>query len=171
MQEITRRVWQRLTQRDNPVCVRQRGLYGTSLETQQSASGPAEGCDCFDLAQLLSDKSINTSAGENEVTGTRVKLNTQPRCVLSLCDPALADTQQRRGPKEDERRLGSTVFRLFVDGEDTCTLDPLQLHTLTSCGFNGSNPLIIITHGWSVRSSPALFTLHCLEPLHTKHST
>ncbi|KAF6722616.1 Hepatic triacylglycerol lipase [Oryzias melastigma] len=39
---------------------------------------------------------------------------------------------------------------LFLGGEDTCTLDPLQLHTLTSCGFNSSNPLIIITHGWSV---------------------
>uniref|UniRef100_A0A096LPW6 Hepatic triacylglycerol lipase n=1 Tax=Poecilia formosa TaxID=48698 RepID=A0A096LPW6_POEFO len=39
---------------------------------------------------------------------------------------------------------------LFLGGEDTCMLDPLQLHTLTSCGFNSSNPLIIITHGWSV---------------------
>ncbi|XP_056881669.1 hepatic triacylglycerol lipase isoform X1 [Takifugu flavidus] len=43
-----------------------------------------------------------------------------------------------------------TSFRLFPEDEDECTVDPLQLHTLTSCGFNSSNPLIIITHGWSV---------------------
>nr|XP_015808485.2 hepatic triacylglycerol lipase [Nothobranchius furzeri] len=46
--------------------------------------------------------------------------------------------------------VSSSIFRLFLGGEDTCTLDPLQLQTLTSCGFNSSNPLIIITHGWSV---------------------
>uniref|UniRef100_A0A672FE65 Lipase domain-containing protein n=1 Tax=Salarias fasciatus TaxID=181472 RepID=A0A672FE65_SALFA len=42
-----------------------------------------------------------------------------------------------------------TKRHLFLGDDDTCTLDPLQLHTLTSCGFNSSNPLIIITHGWS----------------------
>ncbi|XP_029001187.1 hepatic triacylglycerol lipase [Betta splendens] len=45
---------------------------------------------------------------------------------------------------------GGTAFRLLLDGEDTCTLDPPRLHALASCGFNASNPLIIITHGWSV---------------------
>lgn len=61
------------------------------------------------------------------------------------------DTEQWRGVlKLKEPYVSSSVFRLFVGGEDTCTLDPLQLHTLTSCGFNSSNPLIIITHGWSV---------------------
>ncbi|XP_061599556.1 hepatic triacylglycerol lipase [Cololabis saira] len=49
-----------------------------------------------------------------------------------------------------EPHVSSSVFSLFLGGEDTCTLDLLQLHTLTSCGFNSSNPLIIITHGWSV---------------------
>ncbi|XP_054626194.1 hepatic triacylglycerol lipase [Dunckerocampus dactyliophorus] len=63
-------------------------------------------------------------------------------------DVALPD---KRGPlKVKEPHVSSSVFRLFVEGEDTCTLDPLQLHSLSSCGFNTTNPLIIITHGWSV---------------------
>lgn len=49
-----------------------------------------------------------------------------------------------------EPYVPSAVFRLFLQGEDTCTLELGQLQTLTSCGFNSSNPLIIITHGWSV---------------------
>ncbi|XP_041643498.1 hepatic triacylglycerol lipase [Cheilinus undulatus] len=57
-----------------------------------------------------------------------------------------ADTEDR----VNELHVSSSVFSLFLEGEDTCTLDPLQLHTLTSCGFNSSNPLIIITHGWSL---------------------
>ncbi|XP_061820069.1 hepatic triacylglycerol lipase [Nerophis lumbriciformis] len=57
----------------------------------------------------------------------------------------------KRGPlKVKEPHVSSSVFRLFVEGEDTCTLDPLQLHSLSSCGFNTTNPLIIITHGWSM---------------------
>ncbi|KAG7230479.1 hypothetical protein INR49_024588 [Caranx melampygus] len=60
------------------------------------------------------------------------------------------DAEQRRVLTEKNQYVSSSVFRLFLEGEDTCTLDPLQLHTLTSCGFNSSNPLIIITHGWSV---------------------
>ncbi|KAM8762221.1 hepatic triacylglycerol lipase [Acanthopagrus schlegelii] len=58
-----------------------------------------------------------------------------------------ADAEQRGVLKP---HVGSSVFGLFVEGEENCVLDPLQLHTLTSCGFNSSNPLIIITHGWSV---------------------
>ncbi|KAM3625447.1 uncharacterized protein V6R79_012158 [Siganus canaliculatus] len=61
------------------------------------------------------------------------------------------DREQSRGVlKAKELHVSSSAFKLFVEGEDDCTLDPLQLHTLTSCGFNSSNPLIIITHGWSV---------------------
>ncbi|XP_047436037.1 hepatic triacylglycerol lipase isoform X2 [Mugil cephalus] len=59
-------------------------------------------------------------------------------------------TEQRSVPNVKGPYVSSSVFRLFLGGEDTCTLDPLQLHTITSCGFNSSNPLIIITHGWSV---------------------
>ncbi|XP_068600191.1 hepatic triacylglycerol lipase [Brachionichthys hirsutus] len=60
------------------------------------------------------------------------------------------DMAQRELKEVKEPHVGSSVFRLFVEDEDNCILDPLQLHTLTSCGFNSSNPLIIITHGWSV---------------------
>ncbi|XP_062278449.1 hepatic triacylglycerol lipase [Scomber scombrus] len=58
--------------------------------------------------------------------------------------------EQRGTLNVKEPYVSSSVFNLLTEGEDTCTLDPLQLHTLTSCGFNSSNPLIIITHGWSV---------------------
>uniref|UniRef100_A0A3P9HCB3 Hepatic triacylglycerol lipase n=1 Tax=Oryzias latipes TaxID=8090 RepID=A0A3P9HCB3_ORYLA len=61
-----------------------------------------------------------------------------------------AGTEERTILKVKEPYFSNSVFRLFLGGEDTCTLDPLQLHTLTSCGFNSSNPLIIITHGWSM---------------------
>uniref|UniRef100_A0A674EWZ8 Lipase, hepatic a n=1 Tax=Salmo trutta TaxID=8032 RepID=A0A674EWZ8_SALTR len=57
--------------------------------------------------------------------------------------------------------ITSTVFKLYSDGakdmEDWCTVEAFRPHTRTSCGFNSSHPLIIITHGWSVRpvlSSP-----------------
>nr|XP_019966531.1 PREDICTED: uncharacterized protein LOC109645381 [Paralichthys olivaceus] len=79
------------------------------------------------------------------------------------------DSERSTVLKVMEPFVSSSFFGLFLEGEDTCTLDPLQLHTLTSCGFNSSNPLIIITHGWSVRSTPALLTLRRPEPLHTKH--
>lgn len=62
------------------------------------------------------------------------------------------DREQREVLKVKAPYISSSVFRMFAEGEDHCTLDPLQLHTLTSCGFNSSNPIIIITHGWSVRS-------------------
>ncbi|KAM9408295.1 hepatic triacylglycerol lipase [Pholidichthys leucotaenia] len=60
------------------------------------------------------------------------------------------ETEQRSVLQLKRSYVSSSFFRLFLGGEDTCTLDPLQLHTFTSCGFNSSNPLIIITHGWSV---------------------
>uniref|UniRef100_A0A8C8HYA4 Lysophospholipase n=1 Tax=Oncorhynchus tshawytscha TaxID=74940 RepID=A0A8C8HYA4_ONCTS len=56
--------------------------------------------------------------------------------------------------------ITSTVFKLYSDGakdmEDRCTVEAFRPHTQTSCGFNSSHPLIIITHGWSVR--PVLST-------------
>uniref|UniRef100_A0A8K9XNU6 Lipase, hepatic a n=1 Tax=Oncorhynchus mykiss TaxID=8022 RepID=A0A8K9XNU6_ONCMY len=56
--------------------------------------------------------------------------------------------------------ITSTVFKLYSDGakdmEDWCTVEAFRPHTQTSCGFNSSHPLIIITHGWSVR--PVLST-------------
>ncbi|XP_041840314.1 hepatic triacylglycerol lipase isoform X2 [Melanotaenia boesemani] len=69
-----------------------------------------------------------------KLKGSRAVMNTEENGVLKM-----------KGPY-----ASSSVFRLFLGSEDTCTLNPLQLHTLTSCGFNSSNPLIIITHGWSV---------------------
>uniref|UniRef100_A0A3B5LVA9 Uncharacterized protein n=1 Tax=Xiphophorus couchianus TaxID=32473 RepID=A0A3B5LVA9_9TELE len=74
-------------------------------------------------------------------------------CLLIAC--CLSEGKRTKGSRETapllkEPHVSGSVFRLFLGGEDTCMLDPLQLHTLTSCGFNSSNPLIIITHGWSV---------------------
>ncbi|XP_039993858.1 hepatic triacylglycerol lipase isoform X2 [Xiphias gladius] len=66
-----------------------------------------------------------------------------------------------------EPYVSSSVFRLFLEGEDTCKLDPLQLHTLTSCGFNSSNPLIIITHGWSVDGMMESWVLRLATALKT----
>lgn len=36
------------------------------------------------------------------------------------------------------------------DIEDACTVELFQAHTLQSCSFNSSHPLVIIIHGWSV---------------------
>uniref|UniRef100_A0A8C9SPM6 Hepatic triacylglycerol lipase n=1 Tax=Scleropages formosus TaxID=113540 RepID=A0A8C9SPM6_SCLFO len=44
-------------------------------------------------------------------------------------------------------------FRMFVPGEpieDACAILPFQPHTLDSCHFNSSHPLVIIVHGWSM---------------------
>uniref|UniRef100_UPI0037E8CD49 hepatic triacylglycerol lipase n=1 Tax=Semicossyphus pulcher TaxID=241346 RepID=UPI0037E8CD49 len=80
-------------------------------------------------------------------------------CLLLTCHLNLGkkikghravDPEKRWVLGVNELHVSSSVFSLFLEGEDTCTLDPLQLHTLTSCGFNSSNPLIIITHGWSL---------------------
>ncbi|XP_040923381.1 hepatic triacylglycerol lipase isoform X1 [Toxotes jaculatrix] len=77
------------------------------------------------------------------------------------------DTEQRRVLKVKEPYVSSSVFGLFLEGEDTCTLDPLQLHSLTSCGFNSSNPLIIITHGWSVDGMMESWVLRLATTLKT----
>ena len=85
---------------------------------------------------------------EQEITG------------MMLAFPGVMGTEERGVLTVKEPHVSSSDFSLFLGGEDTCKLDLLQLQTLTSCGFNSSNPLIIITHGWSVRSTPAFFTLH-----------
>ncbi|XP_030649193.1 hepatic triacylglycerol lipase isoform X2 [Chanos chanos] len=46
-----------------------------------------------------------------------------------------------------------SMFRFYTEREyieDMCVVELFQPHTLESCGFNTSNPLILITHGWSV---------------------
>ncbi|XP_037103274.1 hepatic triacylglycerol lipase isoform X2 [Syngnathus acus] len=78
-------------------------------------------------------------------------------CLLLTCHAG--DGRKTRGNptadkwgslKAKEPHVSSSLFRLLVAGEDTCTLEPTQLHGFSSCGFNATNPLIIITHGWSV---------------------
>ncbi|KAL4660690.1 hepatic triacylglycerol lipase [Arapaima gigas] len=44
-------------------------------------------------------------------------------------------------------------FRMLVQGEpieNSCAILPFQPHTLDSCRFNSSHPLVIIVHGWSM---------------------
>ncbi|XP_017297670.1 hepatic triacylglycerol lipase [Kryptolebias marmoratus] len=77
-------------------------------------------------------------------------------------DPAERAVLRVKGP-----HVSRSVFRLFLGGEDTCTLDLLQLQTLTSCGFNSSNPLIIITHGWSVDGMMESWVLRMASSLKT----
>ncbi|XP_057687401.1 hepatic triacylglycerol lipase isoform X1 [Corythoichthys intestinalis] len=86
------------------------------------------------------------------------------RCLLLICyatDGRMSKSNVAALPEEQWGPPGkkalpvdvsSTVFRLFLTtaGEDTCVLKPRQLHGLSSCSFNATNPLIIITHGWSV---------------------
>ncbi|XP_075880797.1 hepatic triacylglycerol lipase [Nelusetta ayraudi] len=74
-------------------------------------------------------------------------------------------TDQLAVARASEPHVSSTVFRMFAGGEDNCTLDPLQLHTLASCGFNSSNPLIIITHGWSVDGTMESWVLRLASAL------
>ncbi|XP_058485226.1 hepatic triacylglycerol lipase [Solea solea] len=80
---------------------------------------------------------------------------------------AAVDSRQRRVVRLNSPYISSSVFRVFLGGEDTCTLDPLQLHTFTSCGFNSSNPLIIITHGWSVDGMLESWVLRMASALKT----
>ncbi|XP_070815491.1 hepatic triacylglycerol lipase [Chaetodon trifascialis] len=79
----------------------------------------------------------------------------------------IAGTEQRGVLTTAEQHVSSSIFRLFSEGEDNCALDPLQLHTLTSCGFNSSNPLIIITHGWSVDGMMESWVLRLATALKT----
>ncbi|KAM9366992.1 hepatic triacylglycerol lipase [Symphorus nematophorus] len=76
----------------------------------------------------------------------------------------VVDTEQRGVLKQ---HVSSSAFSLFLGGEENCELDPLQLHTLNSCGFNSSNPLIIITHGWSVDGMMESWVLRLATALKT----
>ncbi|XP_071386587.1 hepatic triacylglycerol lipase [Centroberyx affinis] len=81
------------------------------------------------------------------------------------------DTEQRGVLRMKVPYVGNSVFRLFSEGEsmeDSCTLDPLQPHTLPLCGFNSSHPLIIITHGWSVDGMMESWVLRLATALKTK---
>uniref|UniRef100_A0A8C3B0T9 Hepatic triacylglycerol lipase n=1 Tax=Cyclopterus lumpus TaxID=8103 RepID=A0A8C3B0T9_CYCLU len=77
------------------------------------------------------------------------------------------DGEQRVVLRLNQPYVSSSVFRMFLEGEDNCTLDPLQLHTLTSCGFNSSNPIIIITHGWSLDGMMESWVLRLATTLKT----
>ncbi|XP_042348650.1 hepatic triacylglycerol lipase [Plectropomus leopardus] len=77
------------------------------------------------------------------------------------------DTEQRVVLGVKEPYISSSVFSMFSEGEENCKLDPLQLHTLTSCGFNSSNPLIIITHGWSMDGMMESWVLRLATTLKT----
>lgn len=182
------------------VCISQRGPYDLETQQsafERASLGPqskwdSAGCDCSDFSLLLSDNCIKTLIISSALKRIKwiwmcwpqSKHNHYLRVFWYVNDHkeltdhssaadfrGAADAQPRRVLKVQEPYVSSTVFRLFVEGEDTCTLDSPQLHALTACGFNSSNPLIIITHGWSVRSTPTLSTLHWLEPVHTKHGT
>lgn len=79
----------------------------------------------------------------------------------------VTDSEEEGFLRVKKPHVSSSVFRLFLGGEDTCMLDPLQLHTITSCGFNSSNPLIIITHGWSVDGMMESWVLRMASTLKT----
>ncbi|XP_060767710.1 hepatic triacylglycerol lipase [Neoarius graeffei] len=82
--------------------------------------------------------------------------------VLSflLITSCLCDGRRARGNRaDDEFGLNmkmhyepKSMFRMYTDGkdiEDSCTVELFQAHTLQSCSFNSSHPLVIIIHGWS----------------------
>lgn len=57
---------------------------------------------------------------------------------------------------ENEVKVVKSTFHMHVQGnffEDTCTIKPFQSDTLDICNYNTSNPLVIIIHGWTVRTS------------------
>ncbi|XP_034045975.1 hepatic triacylglycerol lipase [Thalassophryne amazonica] len=77
-------------------------------------------------------------------------------------------TDQRDILKLKTPYVSRSVFRMFSGGEDTCRLDSLELHTVTSCDFNSTNPLIIITHGWSINGIMESWVLRLATILKTK---
>uniref|UniRef100_A0A0E9XFS5 Hepatic triacylglycerol lipase n=1 Tax=Anguilla anguilla TaxID=7936 RepID=A0A0E9XFS5_ANGAN len=87
------------------------------------------------------------------------------RClILLLVIYHLSEGRRTRGNGTDNREtrghlrvkapyVQRSSFLLYSDGdsvEEACPILPFQPHTLESCQFNASNPLIIIIHGWSV---------------------
>lgn len=80
-------------------------------------------------------------------------------CMLVLAK--LAEAKRGRGHRADlepgERMkvpyIPKSVFRLYTGGDsidDTCVVELFQTETFHTCGFNNTNPLVIITHGWVV---------------------
>lgn len=53
-----------------------------------------------------------------------------------------------------------STFHMHIHGslfEDTCAIKPFQSDTLDTCNYNTSNPLVIIIHGWTVRTNLNLY--------------
>ncbi|MCI4393167.1 hypothetical protein PGIGA_G00154360 [Pangasianodon gigas] len=83
--------------------------------------------------------------------------------VLSflLITSCLCDGRRARGNRADNdfglklktHYQPKSMFRMYTHGkdlEDSCTIELFQAHTLQSCNFNSSHPLVIIIHGWSM---------------------
>ncbi|KAM9817494.1 hepatic triacylglycerol lipase [Neosynchiropus ocellatus] len=85
-----------------------------------------------------------------------VKVLLRVFCCYAIVNYVVAGAVKIKGKRDDnglslkDHHVSSSVFTLFHGEEDTCILELTQLHSLASCGFNSSNPLIIITHGWSL---------------------
>ncbi|XP_056134280.1 hepatic triacylglycerol lipase [Lampris incognitus] len=79
-------------------------------------------------------------------------------CLLLIC--ARCEGRKTKGNRsaatdqtENVPHEGNAVFTLYSRGEvmeDACVLADFKAASLTSCGFNSSHPLIIVTHGWSM---------------------
>ncbi|KAI5626320.1 hepatic triacylglycerol lipase precursor [Silurus asotus] len=77
--------------------------------------------------------------------------------ILTSC---LCDGRRSRGNgaevfglKTKTHYKPKSMFRMYTHGkdmEDSCTIELFQAHTLQSCSFNTSHPLVIIIHGWSM---------------------
>ncbi|KAH0619784.1 hypothetical protein JD844_014043, partial [Phrynosoma platyrhinos] len=64
--------------------------------------------------------------------------------------------------KMDGRSHLETKFLLYSDrAEEGCLIEFQQLSSLESCRFNASLPLVMIVHGWSVRTRLSAL---CLDP-------
>ncbi|XP_053721995.1 hepatic triacylglycerol lipase [Synchiropus splendidus] len=108
-----------------------------------------------------------------KLTGSAVVL-LRVFCCYVIVACVVAGGRKIKGNKDDHGRrmkddhVISSVFTLFHGGEDTCTLELTQLHSLASCGFNSSNPLIIITHGWSVNGQMESWVMRLASVLKTQ---
>ncbi|KAM6980626.1 hepatic triacylglycerol lipase [Aplochiton taeniatus] len=74
-------------------------------------------------------------------------------CCCLLLTSHLADTERLPALRFKRPHITNSIFRMYTGEdsmEDGCSIQPDRPHTLTSCGFNTTNPLIIITHGWSL---------------------
>ncbi|KAK2819732.1 hypothetical protein Q7C36_021378 [Tachysurus vachellii] len=73
-----------------------------------------------------------------------------------LCDGRRAKENKadyEHGMKIKTHYEPKSMFRMYTHGmdiNDACTVKLFQAHTLQSCSFNSSHPLVIIIHGWSM---------------------